>query len=112
MIIFKSINKLKEKVNIMANVGFVPTMGSLHKGHISLIKKSKKYKFKTLVSIYVNPKQFDNKQEFSRYPKNLKKDIEILKKLKVDYLYTPLFKDIYGFKTKNKIYKILLEKIW
>ena len=104
MKIFKDKKSLQKEIFQNNGISFIPTMGGLHKGHISLIKKSKKYKFKTLVSIYVNPKQFDNKQEFSRYPKNLKKDIKILKKFKVDYLYTPSFKDIYGFKTKNKIY--------
>ena len=104
MKIFKDKQSLQKEIFQNNGISFIPTMGGLHKGHISLIKKSKKYKFKTLVSIYVNPKQFDNKKEFSRYPKNLKKDIEILKKFKIDYLYTPSFKDIYGFKTKNKIY--------
>ena len=66
MIIFKSINKLKEKVNIMANVGFVPTMGSLHKGHISLIKNSKQKCTKTLVSIFVNPSQFNKNNDYKR----------------------------------------------
>ena len=59
MIIFKSINKLKNQVNFKANIGFVPTMGSLHKGHISLIKTSKKKCYKTIVSIFVNPSQFN-----------------------------------------------------
>ena len=104
MKIFKDKQSLQKEIFQNNGISFIPTMGGLHKGHISLIKKSKKYKFKTLVSIYVNPKQFDNKHEFSRYPKNLKKDIKILKKFKVDYLYTPSFKDVYGFKTKNKIY--------
>ena len=104
MKIFKDRQSLQKEIFQNHGISFVPTMGGLHKGHISLIKKSKRYKFKTLVSIYINPKQFDNKREFSIYPKNLKKDIEILKKLKVDYLYTPSFKDIYNFKTKNKIY--------
>ena len=63
MIIFKSINKLKNQVNFKANVGFVPTMGSLHKGHISLIKISKKCD-KTLVSIFVNPSQFNKSNDY------------------------------------------------
>ena len=90
MIIFKSINKLNKEVNFKANVGFVPTMGSLHRGHISLIKSSKKNCKKTLVSIFVNPSQFNKKSDLQSYPRNLKKDIKILKKHKVDYclLYT------------------------
>ena len=79
-------------------------MGGLHKGHISLIKKSKKSKSKTLVSIFVNPKQFNKKSDFRAYPRNTKKDIKLLKKLKIDYLYIPTFKDIYGFKPKNKVF--------
>ncbi len=84
-----------------SNIGFVPTMGSLHDGHISLIKKSLKLSNKTIVSIFINPKQFNNKQDYKKYPRNIKKDLKILKKLKVDYVYLPKIKDIY--KTKNKI---------
>ena len=90
-----------------SNIGFVPTMGSLHNGHISLIKKSLKLSNKTIVSIFVNPKQFNNKQDYKKYPRNIKKDLKILKKLKVDYVYLPKIKDIY--KSKNKI-KIKLNK--
>ena len=90
-----------------SNIGFVPTMGSLHEGHISLIKKSLKVSNKTIVSIFVNPKQFNNKKDYKRYPRNIKKDLKILKKLKVDFVYLPKSKDIY--KSKNKI-KIKLKK--
>ena len=79
-------------------------MGALHKGHISLIKQSKKSKLKTLVTIFVNPKQFNSKKDFSSYPRNTKKDINLLKNLGVNYLYIPTFNDIYGFKPKNKIF--------
>jgi len=103
MIIFKSINKLNKEVNFKANVGFVPTMGFLHKGHISLIKSSKKNCKKTLVSIFINPSQFNKRSDLKKYPKNLKKDIKILKKLKVDYLLTPNVRDIYSGCKNTKI---------
>ncbi len=90
-----------------SNIGFVPTMGSLHDGHISLIKKSLKRSNKTVVSIFINPKQFNNKEDYKKYPRNMKKDLKILKKLKVDFIYLPKIKDIY--KSKNKI-KIKLNK--
>ena len=80
MIIFKSINKLNKEVNFKAKIGFVPTMGSLHKGHISLIKSSQKNCKKTRVSSFINPSQFNKKNDLKNYPRNLKKDINILKK--------------------------------
>ena len=83
-----------------SNIGFVPTMGSLHDGHISLIKKSLKLSNKTIVSIFVNPKQFNNKEDYKKYPRNIKKDLKILKKLKVDFVYLPKIKDIYKKKIK------------
>jgi pantoate--beta-alanine ligase len=100
-------NDLNEALSGISNVGFVPTMGSLHKGHISLIKKSLNYCNKTVVSIFINPTQFNNKNDYKRYPRNFKKDLKILKKLKVDFIYTPNKNQIYG--SKNKI-KIHLEK--
>ena len=103
MIIFKSINKLNKYTENIDNIGFVPTMGSIHNGHCSLIKKSKKICKKTLVSIFVNPKQFNNKKDFINYPRNTKKDIRILKKLKVDYVLLPKYSDVYGNKENRSI---------
>ena len=100
---FKNKKKLCKEIKGFKNIGFVPTLGGLHKGHEALIKKSIKISNKTLVSIFLNPKQFENKKDFKNYPKNYKNDIRILKKLKVDYVYMPGYRDIYKFKTKNKI---------
>ena len=81
--------KLISFINKERNLGFVPTMGAIHKGHISLIKKSIKQCDKTIVSIFINRPQFNKKSDYIKYPKSLKKDIFILKKLKIDYLYIP-----------------------
>ena len=115
MIIFKSINKLNKEVNFKADIGFVPTMGALHQGHVSLIKKSQKKCKKTLVTIYVNTTQLNNKEDYKKYPKNIKKDLKLLKNLKVDYVLVPAVKDVYGYKSKkkfkiNKSNKILCAK--
>ena len=115
MIIFKSINKLNKEVNFKASVGFVPTMGSLHKGHISLVKNCQKTCDKTLVSIFINPSQFNRKTDYKNYPRTLDKDIKILKKLKVDYVLVPNIKEIYPRNTPrriniNKKYKVLCGK--
>ena len=104
MKIFKDRKNLQREISSTKAISFVPTMGGLHKGHISLIKKSKKTKLKTLVSIFVNPKQFNEKKDFKSYPRNQKKDLKILKNLKVDYIYLPSIKDIYGFKPKKKVF--------
>ena len=94
---------LKEAIKKIKNLGFVPTMGSIHDGHISLIKKSKRVCNKTLVSIYVNPKQFNNRKDFSKYPRNIAKDLIILRKLKVNFVFTPSTKEIFKEKRIKKI---------
>ena len=76
-------------------------MGGIHKGHISLIKASQKKKNMTIVSIFVNPTQFNKTTDFKNYPRNIKRDIIILKKLNVNYLFLPTTKDIYKFKSKK-----------
>ena len=94
---------LNEALCNVSNLGFVPTMGSLHKGHISLIKKSLNECKKTIVSIFINPTQFNNKNDFENYPRNKKKDLSILKKLKINFLYMPRVKDVYYLKRKSSI---------
>ena len=87
-----------------SSFGFVPTMGALHRGHVSLIKKACKENNIVIVSIYVNPTQFDKKNDLNKYPKNLKKDINILCSLNEDkvVLFTPDNKEIYGARTKKE----------
>ena len=86
------------------DIGFVPTMGGIHEGHISLIKKSIKFNKKTIVSIFINPKQFNNIKDFKTYPSNIKKDLAILKKIKkLDFIYVPKFNDIYENKNQSSI---------
>ncbi len=109
-ILFRN-NDLNEALLGSSNVGFVPTMGSLHNGHISLIKKSLHYCNKTIVSIFVNPTQFNNKNDYRKYPRNIDRDLKILRKLKVNFVFIPNKKQIYNSKNKIKIYLSKKEKI-
>ena len=102
---------LNEALKNVSNLGFVPTMGSLHNGHLSLIKKSLKECKKTIVSIFVNPTQFNNKKDFKKYPRNIKKDLSILKKMNINFVYLPNNKDVYKSKKKSKITLNKKEKI-
>ena len=103
--------KLGNFINKERNLGFVPTMGAIHKGHISLVKKCISQCDKTIVSIFVNKPQFNRKSDFKKYPRLLKKDILVLKKLKVNYLYLPSFNQIYP-DGQNKNIKIIVIKIF
>ena len=105
MKLIRQIIDLNKAINDNIKLGFVPTMGGLHKGHISLIKQSKKKCKKTLVSIFVNPKQFNNNNDFESYPRNLNKDLKILKKLKVDIVFLPSVDLIYQ-NNKSKKYSL------
>ena len=97
-------NILRKTLGPFDDIGFVPTMGGIHKGHVSLIKKSIKFNKKTIVSIFVNPKQFNETKDFKSYPSNIKNDLSILKKIKnLDFIYIPQFKDIYENKKKSQI---------
>ena len=103
MKILSNNDDLNEALKNVKNLGFVPTMGGLHKGHISLIKICKKQCKNTIVSIFVNPTQFNNKKDFNTYPRKYKKDLNILKKLNVNFVYKPNIKSIYNFKRQKKI---------
>ncbi|WP_415295759.1 pantoate--beta-alanine ligase [Candidatus Pelagibacter sp. Uisw_113] len=106
MKLIKQITDLNKAINIEKRLGFVPTMGSLHKGHEALIKESQKKCKKTIVTIFVNPTQFNNKNDYKNYPQDLNKDLKILKKLKVDYVYLPTVDEVF----KERLPKILLNK--
>lgn len=76
-------------------VGFVPTMGFLHEGHLSLIKKSREICDVTVVSIFINPTQFSPSEDLAQYPRDLGKDSELIQKENVDYLFLPDTEKIY-----------------
>ena len=95
--------KLLKFIEKEKDLGFVPTMGAIHLGHISLIKKSILQNDSTIVTIFVNKPQFSRKNDYNKYPRDLKKDINVLKRLDIDYLYIPTSKQIYPNGVNNKI---------
>ena len=111
MRIIKSFNILNKEIKFSENIGFIPTMGSLHKGHLELIKNAKKKTKKVLVSIFINPSQFNEKKDFIKYPRSIKRDILKLKRLNVNYLFLPNKKEIYQKGIKKKITIKLNDKV-
>jgi len=97
--------KMLKLADTKKSLGFVPTMGGIHNGHIALIKRSIKECNKTVVSIFVNKQQFNRKKDYINYPRVLRRDISNLKKLKIDVLYLAKNKEIYP-KGYNKNIKI------
>ena len=96
-------------------IGLIPTMGSIHEGHLSLVRKSNNHKLFSLVTIYINPTQFNDKDDYLNYPKQEKKDIEKLGTANCDALYFPTQEEMYpngleSKKTVNKFRNILCDK--
>ena len=89
----KNISLLKQK---QRSISFVPTMGKLHEGHLSLIREAKKRADIVVVSIFVNPTQFGPNEDFSTYPRDLEADLLVCESLDVDIVFTPSTQDIYG----------------
>ena len=104
MKLIKEITDLNKAISNENDLGYVPTMGGLHKGHEFLIKTSKKRCKKTLVSIFVNPAQFSNKEEYKAYPQNVNGDLKALRRLRVDYVYLPTVTQINKTKKNLKFY--------
>ena len=97
--IFKQISTIKNFVNeakkLNKKIAFVPTMGSLHDGHLTLIKNAKKNSEIVIVSIFVNKAQFNDIKDYELYPQNLENDIKLLEKVNVDALFCPSISEIY-----------------
>ncbi len=110
MKIIKTIKELQDiRKNLNTNIGFVPTMGALHDGHISLIKKAREENEIVVVSIFVNPTQFLEGEDLDAYPRKEEADIKICKMCKVDYLFMPEISSMYDdeevlIKAPNKSY--------
>jgi pantoate--beta-alanine ligase len=86
-------------------IGFVPTMGYLHAGHLSLIQRARRAIGKrgvVVVSIYVNPTQFGPKEDFSKYPRDLKRDLQLCRKAGVDIVFTPADREMYPARTRSR----------
>lgn len=107
MYIFKKVEDLKQYLSTLRadglKIGFVPTMGGLHEGHISLIEASKRSSDITVCSIFVNPTQFDNQEDLQKYARNLPTDAQMLGKAMTDVLFAPSVEEIYPVDLETEI---------
>lgn len=98
MVVVKNIDEMKKicrELRKEKTIGFVPTMGYLHEGHLSLVRHSKKENDITVVSIFVNPTQFGPNEDYNSYPRNLNRDASLLEKEDVDYVFVPEIEQMY-----------------
>jgi len=105
MKLIRSINRMSEHCKGLKRrgirIGFVPTMGALHEGHLSLMRRSKKENDVSVISIFVNPTQFGRSEDFKEYPRDLKRDLRLAKEAGVDIVFHPDARAVYpaGYKT-------------
>jgi len=99
MIVFKTINSIKSKLSIIdkkKTLGLVPTMGALHEGHLSIVNRAKKENDYVVVSIFVNPTQFDKEEDLLKYPNTVETDLKLLEDLQCDFVFMPKIEEIYA----------------
>ncbi len=110
MQICKTIAELKKKIKEIKNegktVGFVPTMGYLHEGHLSLMRQARKENDFVIISIFVNPTQFEPNEDLATYPRDLQRDVELAKSVGVELIFAPEAEEIYP-----ENYKTIVEVI-
>ena len=110
MLYVKNIDALEQALaqwkSIGFSVGFVPTMGALHQGHVSLIERAISENDKVVCSIFINPTQFNNQEDLVSYPCQIDKDLALLRKVSCDLVFSPDIKDMYP--EGNKILKFEL----
>jgi pantoate--beta-alanine ligase len=98
------------------SLGFVPTMGALHEGHLSLVRRSRAENDRTLVSIFVNPTQFDDPNDYALYPRAVEADLEMLRHAGADYVLLParddLYPDDFGYRVTEMAFSKNLEGAW
>ena len=105
--LFKNSFSLNNYINNLPRgpIGLVPTMGSIHKGHLKIIRKSLNENLYTIVSIFVNPTQFDEFEDYINYPRDIKADIKILNSINKNILvYTPKSSDLYGDNVQHDLF--------
>ena len=112
-VLVKSAFEMQKKCrDITGTIGFVPTMGYLHEGHLSLVRVARKRCNTVVVSIFVNPSQFSPNEDLALYPRNIERDVKLLNKLKVDFIFFPTENEMYPevyktWVTVDKITQIL-----
>ena len=104
MRVYSSHKELLKSIKHKLSVGLVPTMGSLHEGHLSLIEKAYSENDEVIVSIYVNPTQFNDKEDLKKYPRNIKEDLRKLNRFENIIVYTPENNDLYQKNESSKQY--------